>query len=75
MVLGDGPDGAVVLGRSDALAGVDAALRDFERLLGGVQVLQGNQSAGIGVHAIHSDGFLFKVSGVLLTAGSVLLAW
>jgi hypothetical protein len=38
--LGDGPDGAVVLGRGDALAGVDAAL-DLRQLGGGlIEVLQ-----------------------------------
>ncbi|MNL74074.1 hypothetical protein D3C87_1996360 [compost metagenome] len=63
MVLGHGPDSAVVLGVTDLLTGVDALLRDLKLAVGGVQVLQGDHRAGVRVDAIqrHRDSSYSRV--------------
>ena len=74
LVLGDGPDGAVVLRAGDLQAGVDPALGVHQVVLGGAEVLQRGHGADIGIDAIqrHYDEFLFSGTGVVLTAGGFL---
>ncbi|MNT61624.1 hypothetical protein D3C72_1992820 [compost metagenome] len=56
LIGGDGEDGAIILGRRNLLTGVHSVLRDAEFTAGVIEVLQGNESAGISVDAVSHTG-------------------